>query len=88
MANELYYDHFMDILSKKYPTKAELAQELMDLLCLEREAVYRRLRKDVVFPAHEVIKIAATWNISLDEIIGIKSQKVLFQMKPLNYLEH
>jgi len=85
MTNEIWYDHFMDILSEKYSTKAKLAQALMDLLCMEREAVYRRLRRDVIFPAHEIVKIASSLNISLDEVIGVKSQKILFQMQPLNY---
>lgn len=87
MVTEIWYERFMDILSEKYPKKAELTQDLMDLLNIEREAMYRRLRKDVVFPTHEIVKIATAWNISLDEIIGVKSQKVLFQMQPLNYLE-
>jgi len=87
MTNEAWYNHFMDTLSEKYPKKSELVQELMNLLHIEREATYRRLRRDVVFSMHEIVKIAAAWNISLDEIIGVKTQKVLFRMHPLNYLE-
>jgi len=86
MIKKTWYDHFMDVLAEKYPKKAELAHALMDLLNIEREAVYRRLRKDVTFPMHEIVQIAAAWRISLDEIIGVKSQKILFQMQPLNYL--
>jgi hypothetical protein len=86
MTNEAWYEHFMAILSEKYPKKAELAQALMNLLNIEREAAYRRLRKDVMFPMHEIVKIASVWNISMDEIIGINPQKVLFQMYPMNYL--
>jgi len=87
MVNEAWYDHFLDVLSERYPKKSELMQDLMDLLNIEREATYRRLRKDVIFPMHEIVKIASAWNISLDEIIGVKSQNVLFQMQPMNYLE-
>jgi len=87
MIKKTWYDHFLDVLTEKYPKKADLAHALMDLLHIEREATYRRLRKDVMFPMHEIVQIAAEWNISLDEIIGVKSQKVLFQMHPLNYLE-
>jgi hypothetical protein len=47
MTHEVWYDNFMRALSEKYPKKAELAQTLSDLLFLEREAVYRRLRQDV-----------------------------------------
>jgi hypothetical protein len=77
----------LDSLSEKYPKKVQLAQEIIDLLCLEREAVYRRLRKDVIFPFHEIAKICSAWNLSLDEIIGIDSGKIIFQMRPINYLD-
>ncbi|MCL2289889.1 MAG: hypothetical protein FWC34_04190 [Bacteroidetes bacterium] len=87
MINEAWYDYFMDILLEKYPKKAELVENLMDLLNIEREATYRRLRKEVMFPMYEIVKIAAAWNISIDEIIGVRSQKVCFQMQPMSYLE-
>ena len=87
MIDEAWYDYFMDALVAKYPKKTQLTQELINLLCIEREAVYRRLRKEVVFHVQEIAKIATAWNISLDEIIGINSGKVLFQMQPINYLD-
>ena len=86
MEEQNWYDYFLENLYDLFPKKAQLTQELMDLLCLEREAVYRRLRKDVIFHAHEIVKIVTTWNISLDEIIGINSGKVPFQMQALHYL--
>jgi len=82
-----WYDIFIEYLYEKYPKKAQLAEEMINLLCIEREAAYRRLRKEVVFPAHEIVKIASAWNISLDEIVGINSGLVPFQLQPLNYLE-
>jgi len=82
----MWYDAFMELLHEKYPKNAQLTQEIMDLLCLEREATYRRLRKDVPFTANEIAKMAITWNISLDEVIGVNSGQVSFQMFPLNYI--
>jgi len=87
MRNNVWYDYFLKSLSAKYPKKGQLVDGLMDLLCIEREAVYRRLRKDVVFHAFEVAKIASAWNISLDEIIDIDSEKVIFQLQLINYLD-
>jgi hypothetical protein len=84
---DIWYDNFMEILSEKYPKKSELAEVLMDLLSIERESAYRRLRKEIMFNTHEFFKIASAWNISLDEMIGVNSQKVTFQMHPMNYLE-
>ena len=86
MNNTSWQDVFIEILYKKYPKKNQLTEALMDLLCLEREAVYRRLRQDVTFPADEVIKIAAEWNISLNDIIGTNSNQIFFKVYLWNYL--
>ena len=81
-----WYDHFLDTLSDRYPKKTQLIQALMDILYIEREAVYRRLRKDVIFSFQEIVKIASEWNISIDEIIGVSSGNIPFQMRQLDYL--
>jgi len=85
MEEVTWYDVFIENLYEKCSKKSQLAQELMDLLCIEREAVYRRLRKEVVFPVHEMVKIASEWGISLDEIVGINSGQVPFRLQPINY---
>ena len=81
-----WYDCFIDTLNKRFPKKQDLVQELMDLLYIEREAVYRRLRQDVIFTAHEMAKIAATWNISLDDVVSVNAGTVSFQMRKMNYI--
>jgi hypothetical protein len=86
MNASLWHDKFMEILHEKFPKNSELIEALCALLCIERAAVYRRIKNDVPFTADEVAKIAAAWNISLDDIIGIYSGKVAFQMFPFNYL--
>jgi len=86
MSELTWYDIFIEVLYEKFPKRNQLVEELIKLLCIEREAVYRRLRKEVVFPAHEIVKIASVWNISLDEVIGINSGLVPFKMIPINYL--
>ena len=87
MENDAWYDYFLENLLTKFPKKSQLVDELMDLLCIEREAVYRRLRKDVAFTVHEVVKIAKTWNISMDEIVNVDSNNTTFIMKPINYFD-
>ena len=81
-----WYDIFLETLSEKYPQKVQLMQALMDLLSIEREAVYRRLRKDVAFHVLEIVKISIEWNISLDKITGINMGQIPFQMQKVNYL--
>jgi len=80
-------DCFISTLYEKYPQKPQLMQALMDLLHIEREAVYRRLRQDVSFSIQEIAKISVAWNISLDRITGIHSGLVPFFMQSVNYIE-
>jgi hypothetical protein len=82
-----WYDCFMEALSKKHPKKSRLTEALMDLLSIEKESAYRRLRKEILFPAHELAKIASTWNISLDEIIGVNSHQVAFKVQLSDYVD-
>lgn len=46
-----------------------IAGKLMDLLCIGKEAVYRRLRGEVYFSLEEVATIALEFGISIDDII-------------------
>jgi len=86
MKNELWYDRFVETLFKRYPKKNQLVEALMDLLFIEREAAYRRLRRDVTFSVHEIVKISSAWSISLDNIINVNSGKIPFLMQPINYI--
>jgi hypothetical protein len=84
---ETWYDIFIENLEKKFSKKSELTQELMDLLGIEREAVYRRLRKDVILSANEIVKIASEWSISLDDTIGANPERISFHLKQINYIK-
>jgi len=86
MKNGVWYDCFLETLFAKFPKKTLLVDALMDLLNIEREAVYRRLRNNVLFSIHEIVKISSTWNISLDEITGNSSGKISFLMQPIDYV--
>ena len=79
-------DFFIEALHKKYPKKVQLVAVLMELLGIEKESAYRRLRKEIVFSVPEIVKIASAWNISLDELIGVKSSQIFFKVQMLNYI--
>ena len=87
MTNNLWYDRILEVLHEKFPQKSQLTEALMDLLSIERESAYRRLRKDVMFTVEEVMKMAFAWNISLDEIVGINFNEISFKMRLMNYLD-
>jgi len=82
-----YYDNFLETLSGRYPQKSELVGALMDILPLEKESIYRRLRKDIPFTAEEVMRISGAWNISLDNIVSATFNKSkAFQLNMIDYL--
>ncbi|MCL2597266.1 MAG: hypothetical protein FWD66_06360 [Paludibacter sp.] len=86
MVNNEWNDLFIEMLYKKYPKRKDLIKALIELLHIEREAIYRRLRKDIIFPTNEIIQIASNWNISMDDIIGVHSENAIFKMQLWNFI--
>ena len=62
-------------MQNKIPQKAVLANTITDLLAIDKDAVYRRLRGDVDFSFSEMAFIARKLGISLDEIAGIDTEQ-------------
>lgn len=65
-----YYNELVKAIKERLPKETNLAQELMEILCLGKESVYRRLRGDVSFTFDEVVSLSRHFNISLDSILG------------------
>ena len=55
-------------LEKKIPKKMDLIERLMEILCMEKGAIYRRLRGEVPFSFFEVVKIAEELNIHHNDL--------------------
>jgi hypothetical protein len=82
-----YYDNFLQALEERYPRKSDLANALMDILPIEKESIYRRLRKDVYFTVDETMLIADTLNISLDSVIRAHPTKTRpFQFNMIEFV--
>ncbi|MDR0506282.1 MAG: hypothetical protein LBH32_05650 [Dysgonamonadaceae bacterium] len=62
-------DGFVEILENKIPKKTKLARLIADVLRIEKESAYRRLRGVVQFSFNEAVLIAAKMNVSLDEVL-------------------
>lgn len=60
----------VDMLNERFPQKNLLANDLCDILYMEKESVYRRLRKEVPFTLDETEILAQKLGISLDGLIG------------------
>ena len=83
-----FYETFLASLAERYPHKSDLVNALVNTLHLEKESVYRRLRKDVSFSAEEMLKIASAWNISLDNIASSNPNKIRpFQLKLVEFAD-
>ena len=74
----LYFQEFMSVIRRKIPHRATLANRITDLLGIDKDAVYRRMRGEVSFSFAEMAIIARRLGISLDNIAGIEN----LQSKP------
>ena len=60
----------VNAVREKLPSKENLANTLMDILYIGKEAIYRRLRGEVPFTLAEAAVISRKLGISLDKMIG------------------
>ncbi|MBD8346669.1 MULTISPECIES: hypothetical protein [unclassified Dysgonomonas] len=77
MKNQLN-DELVLAIKNSVSDDMNIANLLMDILSMGKEAVYRRLRGDVPFTFDEVSKISSKLCISLDNIVNIKNTKRAF----------
>ena len=75
MKSDHIYDRLLPEIRKKIPKNSELVSTLTNILFIEKEAVYRRLRNEVPFTFQEVVIISKQLDISLDNMIGINTNR-------------
>jgi len=86
---EFLFRNLVSQLRSRVPQNPKLVAKLVDILGIERMAVYRRLRKEVQFTFEEIVTIAKEFNISLDSMLGIDARTIFpfrFQSQK-NYLD-
>lgn len=66
------------------PPHLSLADELQDLLQLSADSVYRRIRGEKTISLPELKLICEHYRLSLDEMLSLKNDSVLFQAPGLN----
>lgn len=78
-------DEMIDAMRSHLPKEKSLANYLADMLCISKEAVYRRLRNEVPFTFYEIALISKNLHISVDKIIGNSvSDGAIFDLKFLD----
>lgn len=70
MINQILNSELIDAIKEKTQEKINLANTLMEILHLGKEATYRRLRGEVPFTLSEAIAISHSIGISIDKIAG------------------
>lgn len=71
----------IEAAKEKVPAGANLANTLMDILYIGKEAIYRRLRGEVPFTLAEAAVISRKLGISLDKMIGVSfSNNAVFDL--------
>ena len=63
------HDKFIEELHKRNSKRAELINQVSDILKLEKESVYRRMAGKVNFSIREMGILAKILNISLDSLL-------------------
>ncbi|MDR2037274.1 MAG: hypothetical protein LBQ60_05060 [Bacteroidales bacterium] len=70
MGKDILYERFVEAIKNKVPERGQLVNSLADILLIEKDAIYRRLRGEVLFTFAEITKISKKIGISLDHITG------------------
>ncbi|NDW09114.1 hypothetical protein [Dysgonomonas sp. 520] len=87
MRYEKLYENLLEVLEEKIPQKIDIANVLMDMLHIGKEAVYRRLRGEVPFTLVEVAIISKELGVSIDNLVRIDSAKKRpFQFNMIEYM--
>ena len=86
MKREEIHHSLLGALEKKFPDKTELVERLMEILFMEKGAIYRRLRGEVPFSFYEVVMIADKLDISFYNLIYTDSvQMNRFELNITDY---
>lgn len=66
------FDNFIRVVKESTPRNTKISSVLTNVLKIEKEAVYRRLRMEVPFTFTEVAEVCRYLNISVDDILDTK----------------
>jgi len=88
MKKDDLHRYLLQALNKKIPEQTELIETLMEILFMEKGAIYRRLRGEVPFTFFEVVNIAEKLDISLNNFIYTDSVQVNhFELNIVEYTD-
>jgi len=75
-----------EIAKSKLPDRQRLSDILGELLDIGADSAYRRIRGETELSFSELIKICTRFNLSMDEILNLKSNRgIVFQYEPTEF---
>jgi hypothetical protein len=75
---------FFNMLKAALPSHVSLVDELAEKMDLSYDSVYRRIRGEKPLTLGELQMLCQTYNISLDQVLNIKSNSVVFHAPDIN----
>ncbi|HSB92984.1 MAG TPA: helix-turn-helix domain-containing protein [Flavitalea sp.] len=75
---------FFNRIRESLPSHVSMPDELADLLNISYDSVYRRIRGEKPISMNELKLLCEHFQISLDQVLDIKSEAVLFQAPDIN----
>jgi hypothetical protein len=79
---------FFQYLKESMPPHLSMVDELCELLDLSHDSVYRRIRGEKPMSFSELKHICEHYHFSLDQVLQIQNNSVLFQAPELNNTNH
>lgn len=78
-------EEVVSVVKSSIPSDSNIVNELMEILPVGREAIYRRLRGEVPFTFEEIAKLSLRMGFSLDALVGAKNNtRVVFNLNVLD----
>ena len=86
MKTNTLHDNLIFAIRERLPHGANMANTLMDILFIGKEAVYRRLRGEVPFTLSEIAALSKELGLSVDQVIGsCNCSNAIFRLSQLQY---
>ena len=75
---------FFSMLKNSLPAHISLADELSEKMGLSYDSIYRRMRGEKALSMAELKMLCKHYNISLDQVMGLETDTVVFMAPDIN----
>src|SRR6267378_1809448 len=88
MEVQVLQQQFFQHLKENMPPHLSMVDELCDILSLSHDSVYRRIRGEKPMSFSELKEICEHYHFSIDQVLQLQNNTVLFQAPELNNPSH